>query len=392
MKNNKRKAVQRFLKMDTNKMKPVTENKEKLNKKRLDDIKDILSQGKTVFLIGAGCSKCVGLPLVCELGDKIQEKIDTDNKKILSEIKKNFKSKTKATIEDYMSEIVDFISILHRRNESGEKKEIKVGELEVSLKDLTNLLEKIKNLIANIIKDKQIDIKIHRKFMRSLFQSRKDRPDSHLPIDFFVLNYDTLLEDALGLEKIKSSDGFNGSATAYWNIKHFEDKTVKARVFKMHGSIDWSLLKSDESQITPFRIREKIKIDNKKSNVLIWPTTSKYREAQNNPYLQIIQTFKKSLQEGQSIILAVLGYSFGDHHINEEIRVSLEQYGKKLSLIIFTEKSPDNIPFLKELREKFSGQAKIYSGEGFFHSDEKDLDCRIWKFEDIAKILNEEGL
>ena len=381
------------IKMDTNKMNSATENREKLQKKRLNDIKDMLSQGKTVFLIGAGCSKCVGLPLVCELGDKIQEKMDDKNKKILSEIKKNFKAKARATIEDYMSEIVDFISILNRRSESEEKEKIKIGEMEVSLKELSDLLEKIKNLIASIIKDIQIDISIHRKFMKSLFQSRKNRPDAHLPIDFFVLNYDTLFEDALGLEQIKSSDGFNGSATAYWDIKHyFEDKLAKARVFKIHGSIDWSLLEASGSQITPFRIREKIKIDNKKSNVLIWPTTSKYREAQNNPYLQIIQAFKQSLQQGHSIVLAVLGYSFEDHHINEEIRISLEQYGTELSIIIFTEKSPDNTPFLKEVRENFLGQVKIYSGEGFFHADEEDLECTIWKFEDIAKILNEEGL
>ena len=376
--------------MDTNKMNTITENK--LKKERLDDIKDILSQGKTIFLIGAGCGKCVGLPLVCELDNEIQKGMDDDNKKILLEIKKNFKTKTIATIEDYMSEIVDFISILKRRSENKEKEKIKIGELEVSLKELIDLLDKIKSLIARIIKNKEVDIKIHRKFMSSLFQSRKNRPDSHFPIDFFVLNYDTLFEDALGLEKIKSSDGFNGGATAYWDISHFEDKKVKARVFKMHGSIDWSLLKTNGSQVTPFRLRENIKTDGKKDNVLIWPTTLKYRESQNNPYLQIIQKFKQSLQFGQSIVLAILGYSFRDHHINEEIRISLEQYGKKLSIVIFTEKSPDNTPFLKEVSKNFTDQVKIYSGEGFFHSKEKDLECTIWKFEDIAKILNEEEL
>ena len=153
-------------------------------------------------------------------------------------------------------------------------------------------------------------------------------------------------------------------------------------------------MKDSESKLFPFKLNEKIALTEPNKNILIWPTSSKYKEAQNNPYLQIIQKFRESLQGSRNIVLAVIGYSFRDNHINEEIRIALEEYGEELTVVIFIEKSPCEVPFLKEIIEnsKITSEAvKIYSNEGLFHGERQDKTCKIWKFEDIVNILKGES-
>ena len=59
-----------------------------MDEEKLEDIQNILSQGKTVFLIGAGCSKCVGLPLISSLSSEVEKKLLDEDKAILSAVKK----------------------------------------------------------------------------------------------------------------------------------------------------------------------------------------------------------------------------------------------------------------------------------------------------------------
>ena len=371
-----------------------------MENEKIADIKELLSQGKMIFLIGAGCSKCVGLPLIRELSSKVEEKLNNTHKEVLLEIKNNFSKDSNHTIEDYMSEIVDFISILKRRKTDDEKKtddeeKIQIREKSFSLQQLIDTLDEIKNTIADLIKEPSIDIQTHRKFIRSLFQLRKNK-EWYSPVDFFILNYDTLFEDSIALEKIKFTDGFNGSATAYWDLNNFEDTSVKARVFKIHGSIDWFLLQESDSQLSLFKVRDTIKFNSpekQNKNILIWPMASKYQEAQNNPYLQIIQKFRESIKKNKDTVLGVLGYSFKDNHINEEIRIALEQFGEGLTCIIFIKDDPEKIPFLKEIRANpdISQKIKVYSEKGFFHGNEREK-TQLWKFEDVVQILSGENI
>jgi hypothetical protein len=54
----------------------------------LNELDDLLTQGGKAFLIGAGCSKCAGLPLMAELTSKTltSTKLSTTTKTILSAI------------------------------------------------------------------------------------------------------------------------------------------------------------------------------------------------------------------------------------------------------------------------------------------------------------------
>ena len=51
-------------------------------------------------------------------------------------------------------------------------------------------------------------------------------------MDYLVLNYDTVLEDALALERVPFSDGLDGGVTGWWNPETFDRGGLAARVLQ----------------------------------------------------------------------------------------------------------------------------------------------------------------
>ncbi|MDX9708408.1 MAG: hypothetical protein RBT64_02540 [Trichloromonas sp.] len=85
--------------------------------------------------------------------------------------------------------------------------------------------EKIKRTISDIIEcaDKKIDAAVHREFVKAVHRPiRPGKTDGLGRVDYLCLNYDTLLEDALALERISFSDGLDGGVTGWWNPTVFE--------------------------------------------------------------------------------------------------------------------------------------------------------------------------
>jgi len=87
-----------------------------------------------------------------------------------------------------------------------------------------------------------VEIEHHIKFVQAIYSNRSNLL-SRSKLTFFSTNYDTLLEDALGLEKFTVVDGFSGGAIAYWNpefeFQDAHDLPNKCLLYKLHGSIDW---------------------------------------------------------------------------------------------------------------------------------------------------------
>ena len=249
-----------------------------------NDLVELLSQNKRVFLLGAGSSKCAGLPLMNELTDSVLEKAksDSDQYKLLKKIKSNFEGSDSSNIEDYMSELVDLISICDRRKTKGsDVNQIQIGDNKYTLNDLNTLLGEIKENIQLLIQEKKPSLDTHRKFIRNIHgRLITGKGQINQKVDYFTLNYDTLLEDALSLEQIPFADGFDGGVTGWWNLETYEKDLIKARVFKIHGSIDWCLIEDD---VLPRRIRSDLELSKKSEPVLIWPASTKYRETQRDP-------------------------------------------------------------------------------------------------------------
>ncbi|MCR4398722.1 MAG: hypothetical protein NUV93_07150 [Firmicutes bacterium] len=55
----------------------------------VENFRNLLVQGRRVFLIGAGCSKCAGLPLTSELTESVlsSEVLSAETREILAAVK-----------------------------------------------------------------------------------------------------------------------------------------------------------------------------------------------------------------------------------------------------------------------------------------------------------------
>lgn len=82
----------------------------------------------------------------------------------------------------------------------------------------------------------------------------------------------------------------------------------------MHGSTDWRRIGSEV-----VRSRD----NNIGQPVLIYPRSSKYQEAFDPPYLDMMGAFQAALREPESA-LVVAGFGFNDDHISRPILSALE--------------------------------------------------------------------
>ncbi len=361
----------------------------------VQDMRDLLSQTRLALLFGAGCSKVAGLPLMPELTETVlgPNGIGEDTKKLLDRVRELFSGAASATIEDYMSEIVDLLSIAERRTRRGAtQSKVSVGDQERDATELQTALDEIKSAVSSAIGDKEVNIATHQQFVRAIHGSLQAGKAGR-GVDYFILNYDTLIEDALGLERVVYCDGFTGAATGWWEPSTFRPDGKAARVFKIHGSIDWCLLKDDS---LPRRIRSGIKTDSDRNHVLIYPAATKYQETQRDPFAQMLYYMRQSLcpGEGKEMVLAICGYSFGDSHIDLEIENALHQSDGRLTVAAFIGADEPEGKLRNWLDDSaINEQIRVYANKGFFHGKKQsrnNVDLPWWKFEILARLLGGE--
>ena len=353
------------------------------------------SSNALAFLIGAGCSRCAGLPLTNELTDKILEDdtLDSPSKEILIAVRKEFAGGVDANIEDYLSEIVDMLAITERRAGRGVgENTVVVGSACYTAKQLRKASNQIKQAIASAI-DRKVNIATHQRFVTSVHRPlRAGRQGLSQPVDYLVLNYDTIVEDSLAMARIPYADGLSGGATAWWDTSTFDIEGVSARVVKLHGSINWHQFPDDP---LPRRIGTGVALDNQEEiPLLIWPSSTKYQEAQLDPFAQLLNRARRALRpsSGSQRLLVICGYSFGDRHINLEIDRALHESRGNLTVAAFTDRN-EPTGLLKDWRGDNSvrDQLLVFANRGFFHGEQEHAsteDLPWWKFENLTRILN----
>ncbi len=396
---------------------------EPLTKKKSDgaieNFRKLMQGDHKVFLFGAGTSKCAGLPLMRELTASVlnHHSLCTKTREILSEIKGKFEpagendeNKTVSTnIEDYLSEMVDYLAIAERRERRGlGEASIIIKTTPYSMSQLNCAIEKIKQAIVTIIKGKYSSSESnehgaheddlnklvdHRKFVRAIHNSnRPSVSDKHQCVDYICLNYDTLLENTLALERISYADGLEGGAIGWWNNAIFLRPELQARIFKVHGSIDWY---ATNGSTFPTRLPLQPHETNEsgKMRTLIWPASTKYRETQKDPYAQLSIRARDALSAHakKQKLLVVSGYSFGDAHINFEIEHALQKANGNLTLVAFaSEGQPEGVLHEWHNDSEFGSSVHTFAMRGYFHGKEKyeaGQDKDWWKFENLVKLL-----
>lgn len=363
----------------------------------LNDLDDLLMQSGKAFLLGAGCSKCAGLPLTAELTVKTlaSARLDPTTKIILTAIEGLFAGALTANIEDYLSELVDLVAIAERRDARGATASTApLNGVNYSSQQLKDAVDQIKEAITEVI-DIAVNLEVHWKFIQAVHRpARPGRTVATRPVDYLILNYDTLIESALALQKLRYADGMSGGNSAWWDPTTFGTDGLGARVLKLHGSIDWSEITGDP---LPRRIAKSLTLPaGNDRKVLIWPASTKYRETQRDPYAQLSNLARSVLrpQSGSQTVLTVCGYSFGDTHINIEIEKALRESGGELTVVAFTfdEEPTGELKRLHEDKE-ITEQVRIYARRGFFHgaTAAKSANDLPWsKFENITRLLGGE--
>jgi hypothetical protein len=358
---------------------------------------ELLNQSGRAFMIGAGCSKCAGLPLTAELTEKVLSSTELDDvsKAILTAVKDLFAGSADAHIEDYLSELIDLLAIAERRVERGAtQKEITLQTAQYTAAQLRHAANGIKRAIATVI-EKKVSIKVHRDFAAAVHRPlRVGKAAPGQIVDYLVLNYDTAIEDALALERVPFSDGIDGGVAGWWNPETFDRDGLAARVLKLHGSINWCEIPDDP---LPRRIPGSVEMaDDSNRRILIWPASTKYRETQLDPYAQLADRARRVMRppRGSQRVLVVCGYAFGDVHINAEMDRALRESAGDLTVVVFTSENEPNGQMKAWAEDAhIRDQVLIYANRGFFHGDASEkssTDLLWWKFENITRLLGGE--
>jgi len=140
-------------------------------------------------------------------------------------------------------------------------------------------------------------------------------------IDIFTLNYDTAIEVLCDKHKVAYSDGFTQDSNNPYETFTGNWATDSLRLYKLHGSISWRF---DGKHLVE-------KSDSKEAFVpaIILGTRDKLRA--EGPFLDILFEFKARLKSVQNVV--VIGYSFGDAHINSYLEKWVREPGNKLTVV-----------------------------------------------------------
>lgn len=154
-----------------------------------------------------------------------------------------------------------------------------------------------------------------------------DIAQRNVGIDLFSLNYDLCIEKAFTAARKPYTNGFRAGVWAPTTLQG----NHQIRLFKLHGSLDWV----DEE---PYGIcsleypchpeKDTIKHDNTKP-LLIFGTSHKL--SPREPFLSLAYHFSQSVLNTTSLV--IIGYSFGDDHVNRIIEQGLRK-NQKLRIIV----------------------------------------------------------
>lgn len=224
---------------------------------------------------------------------------------------------------------------------------------------------------------------------RRFYQSLATRSRGLAPPWVFTTNYDLFNERALDRSGIPYSNGFAGTVERRFNPSTYrralaEQLDISSKRWaavdgyihfcKLHGSVNWT-----EEETGLFPIRESAdKLDPAQDRVMIYPTPSKQTASFGSPYSDMFREFQRQIVQDQSVLF-VMGFSFGDEHINNIIFQGLTLPGFRL--IAFLNPEDANNPVTKELLAL--GDPRIW----FIWGSDQETGKRAHYFDSIVQDL-----
>ena len=379
----------------------------------LEQLDGHLCSPNVAWLLGAGISRNANIPLMYPLTVRVlnilkeqkSEYIDLV-RTVISEIG------DKCHVEHLLSHLGDYAALADRAR----TKEIAIGGSTVTCADPDSAHREIVNAIADTIRwgyaaaeqdgskpeligsqgQSITDVRFHLDFVAACFKSaRAGLSERRGAVKFFTTNYDTLLEDALSLNRTKFWDGFEGGAVAYRAYRLGDGDPpagYAAHVTKLHGSIDWHL-SDDDGRV--YKVRYGDKYPAAKQRVLIYPQATKYIAAQRDPFSAQFELFRRALTNGMDSTIAVCGYSFGDDHINQELEIALARPDSKTTLVAFCFEADGIVPNCLDAwraspwgsRVYIATNKGLYIGNGPPKIVKSEGEFPWWTFDGVTRIL-----
>ena len=342
-----------------------------------EQITELLTGIDTCFLLGAGCSVCAGKPMLGKLTEDVLKKADKNLKAQFDSLK--VAGDRAPTIEDLINYLVRYHEILGTIKDTSDHG--------ISIQDIDNWLAYIKEKIVESVADNWKPSAYHKRFLQRMSGHSQQRPR-----DLFSLNYDTLLEASLDELRLSYVDGFRGTNRAWFDPETFDETGAAYRIFKLHGSINWT---RDSSRY----VRRGHNAPDEP--VVVYPSEQKYQQTQHGVYENLIGRFRNRLRETEvNNCVVVLGYSFNDEHINNAICDSVLSRGSNLTVIAFigpdTDRNRQNEKFesfAERCDERFNAFIGNSTTSRFIgnvidpESVNEVLETELWKFENLVDFV-----
>lgn len=274
------------------------------------------------FLIGTGLSKQFDGPTMQDIAKKIIKELS--KKDDLDDLTKQWMDKYLSIETPNTEAFLDSLYLKKRYlDESKKKDQLNETYIDITRKVIFDLCVFTPNV------DK---LKILFVFLNCLI----NRKSGLSRVQLFTINYDLLIEQCADELGILLNDGFDGTVKRWLNTSQFDldfyypsgivgDKPVRCErainYYKLHGSLNWI---KDNNRI--------VKGQCSRENMLIYPCQIKYDMILYEPFSEIFRRFSVSIKRPKGAMV-VVGYSFGDAHINQVILQALEQPHFRLIVI-----------------------------------------------------------
>ncbi len=376
----------------------------------LKQLDSLLAASDQSWLFGAGVSIESNIPAMLPLTARVLARAKEDDGKktgaVLDAVRAELRDDSH--IEHVLSHLVDLAAIADR----SKSQMVNVGGASHKLDELREAHAKVLTWISETIRwgyvpkegetgerigtyEKPIvRVDLHSAFVAALFnRSQAGVAERRRAVRFFTINYDTLVEDALALGCIPYWDGFSGGALAFRVHRYGQaepDSEYRAKVVKIHGSIDWQLGVDDRV----WRVRDCDPYPKRVGPVLIFPQFTKYLATQRDPFAAQFDLFRRALGSGGENVLAICGYGFGDEHVNQEIEIALERPDNKTTILAFSRGI--NATLDRWRKSTWGKRLYVITDSGLFVGDEgphfappqgKKRDW--WTFAGVTRILSD---
>jgi hypothetical protein len=160
--------------------------------------------------------------------------------------------------------------------------------------------------------DQSTDISSHRSLVRKVARRGNRKPRTKI----FTTNYDLCFELAAQQQQFVVIDGFSHSTPQVYDRAHFSYDIVRRgrpneapdyiesvfHLYKLHGSLDWR-----RNGSTIIRSRDAAA----GGPVLIYPRDTKFQEAFETPYLDMMGALQVALREPDTALI-ISGFGFND--------------------------------------------------------------------------------